>query len=203
MKKVLFAFIAIMLSCMVSARDAVINGILVDGNDTTELIEATVRLVKAQKDSAFVKGTTTDFNGVFNLKGIKPGHYVIKFSYMGYTEASHRVNIGNDGRDVNMGVIKLMPNSIMLKEATVMGVKTPITVKEDTIEFNADTYKTQANAVVEDLLKRLPGVEVGSDGKITANGKEVKKILIDGKEFFADDPTVASKNIPADMVTLH
>ena len=189
-----------MLSCMVSARDAVINGILVDGNDTTELIEATVRLLKAQKDSAFVKGTTTDFNGVFNLKGVKPGHYVIKFSYMGYTETSRRVSIGNDGRDVNMGVIKLMPNSIMLKEATVMGVKTPITVKEDTIEFNADTYKTQANAVVEDLLKRLPGVEVGSDGKITANGKEVKKILIDGKEFFADDPTVASKNIPADMV---
>lgn len=200
MKKVFIAFIAIMLCSMASARDAVINGILVDGNDTTELIEATVRLVKAQKDSAFVKGTTTDFNGVFNLKGVKPGHYVIKFSYMGYTEASRRLSIGNDGRDVNMGVIKLMPNSIMLKEATVMGVKTPITVKEDTIEFNADTYKTQANAVVEDLLKRLPGVEVGSDGKITANGKEVKKILIDGKEFFADDPTVASKNIPADMV---
>jgi hypothetical protein len=200
MKKLLFAILVVTMSCMAIARDAVINGILVDGTDTTELIEATVRLVKAQADSAFVKGTTTDFNGVFNLKGIKPGHYVIKFSYMGYTESSHRVNIGSDGRDVNMGVIQLMPNSIMLKEATVMGVKTPITVKEDTIEFNADTYKTQANAVVEDLLKRLPGVEIGSDGKITANGKEVKKILIDGKEFFADDPTVASKNIPADMI---
>ena len=190
----------VMVAVMTQLHAAVINGILVDATDTTELMEATVRLVKAQKDSAFVKGTTTDLNGVFNLKDIKPGRYVIKFSYMGYNEATHRVTIGNDGRDVNMGVVRLQPSTVMLKEATVIGVKTPITVKEDTIEFNADTYKTQANAVVEDLLKRLPGVEVGSDGKITANGKEVKKILIDGKEFFADDPTVASKNIPADMV---
>lgn len=200
MKKILLALIATALTCIVPLRAAVINGILVDATDTTELMEATVRLVKAQKDSAFVKGTTTDLNGVFNLKGIKPGKYVVKFSYMGYNETSRRVTVGDDGRDVNMGVIKLEPNSVILKEATVIGVKTPITVKEDTIEYNADTYKTQANAVVEDLLKRLPGVEVGTDGKITANGKEVKKILIDGKEFFADDPTVASKNIPADMV---
>lgn len=71
---------------------------------------------------------------------------------------------------------------------------------EDTVEFNADSYKTQPNAVVEDLLKRLPGVEVDSDGKITANGKSVSKILIDGKEFFSDDPKVASKNLPVNMV---
>ena len=179
---------------------ATINGMLVDATDTLGLIEATVKLVTASKDSSFVRGTTTDANGVFNLKGIKAGHYVLKFSYMGYSEASRRVSVGSDGRDVNIGVVTMSPNSIMLKEAVVMGVKTAITVKEDTVEFNADSYKTQANAVVEDLLKRLPGVEVGTDGKITANGKEIKKILIDGKEFFSDDPTVASKNIPADMV---
>ena len=88
----------------------------------------------------------------------------------------------------------------MLGEVSVTGVKTPIKVMEDTIEYNADTYKTQPNAVVEDLLKRLPGVEVDSDGKITANGKEVSKILIDGKEFFSDDPKVASKNLPVNMI---
>ena len=98
MKKILLALIATALTCIVPLRAAVINGILVDATDTTELMEATVRLVKAQKDSAFVKGTTTDLNGVFNLKGIKPGKYVVKFSYMGYNETSRRVTVGDDGR---------------------------------------------------------------------------------------------------------
>lgn len=200
MKKILTVLFAVAMLAPMTSRAAVINGILVDSQDTTTLIEATVKLLKPTKDSTMVKGTTTDMNGVFNLKGVKPGKYLLRFSYLGYNDVIRHVTVDNDGRDVNIGVVKMDPNSIMLKEAVVMGVKTAITVKEDTIEFNADTYKTQANAVVEDLLKRLPGVEVGTDGKITANGKEVKKILIDGKEFFNDDPTVASKNIPANMV---
>ena len=201
MKKFLFPLV-VAVSCLLplATHAAIINGVLVDSQDTTELIEATVRLLMANKDSTMVKGTTTDMNGVFNIKGVKAGKYLLRFSYLGYNDVIKHVTIGEDGRDVNMGVVTMDPNTIMLKEAVVVGVKTAITVKEDTVEFNADSYKTQANAVVEDLLKRLPGVEVGTDGKITANGKEVKKILIDGKEFFSDDPTVASKNIPADMI---
>ncbi len=201
MKKVIISLLMVMTGLLpLAAHDAVINGVLVDSQDTTELIEATVKLLMANKDSTMVKGTTTDLNGVFNMKGVKPGKYLLRFSYLGYNDVIKHVTVGEDGRDVNIGVVTMDPNTIMLKETVVVGVKSPIVVKEDTIEFNADTYKTQANAVVEDLLKRLPGVEVGSDGKITANGKEVKKILIDGKEFFNDDPTVASKNIPADMI---
>ncbi len=183
-----------------SADAAIINGILVDASDTTELMQASVALLQANKDSTYVKGTVTDLNGVFNIEDVEPGHYLLKLSYIGYVTNIKRVSIGEDGRDVNLGVIALQQNGVVLKDVVVMGVKTAVLVKEDTIEYNADTYKTQANAVVEDLLKRMPGVEVGSDGKITANGKEVKKILIDGKEFFSDDPTVASKNIPADMI---
>ena len=200
MKKIVSLLISLFCLATVNTHAAVINGVLVDSQDTTELIEATVRLLMANKDSTLVKGTTTDMNGVFNIKGVKAGKYLLRFSYLGYNDLIKHVTVGEDGRDVNIGVVELDPNTIMLKEAVVVGVKSPIVVKEDTIEFNADTYKTQANAVVEDLLKRLPGVEVGTDGKITANGKEVKKILIDGKEFFSDDPTVASKNIPADMI---
>ena len=187
------------VSCL-SAQATVINGMLLDGSDQTGLVEATVKLLRASRDSSFVAGTTTDASGVFNIEDVEPGHYIIKASYIGYDDVTRRVTVGKDGRDVNLGVITLTPNTIILGETVVVGVKTPITVKEDTVEYNADTYKTQPNAVVEDLLKRLPGIEVGSDGKITANGKDVKKILIDGKEFFADDPTVASKNIPANMV---
>ena len=200
MKKIIISLLMTMSLLPLAAHDAVINGVLVDSQDTTELIEATVRLLMANKDSTMVKGTTTDMNGVFNIKGVKAGKYLLRFTYLGYNDVIKHVTVGDDGRDVNIGVVTMDPNSIMLKETVVMGVKSPIVVKEDTIEFNADTYKTQANAVVEDLLKRLPGVEVGTDGKITANGKEVKKILIDGKEFFSDDPTVASKNIPAEMI---
>jgi len=200
MKKIASLLFVLCLLMPLAAQGAVINGMLVDSQDTTGMIEATVKLLRATRDSTMVKGTTTDVNGVFNITGVQSGKYLLRFSYLGYNDVIKHVTVGEDGRDVNIGVVKMDPNTVMLKETVVVGVKSPITVKEDTIEFNADTYKTQANAVVEDLLKRLPGVEVGSDGKITANGKEVKKILIDGKEFFSDDPTVASKNIPADMI---
>lgn len=189
-----------MLLTAVASAAATINGIVVDVADTTELVGATVKLMRATRDSAFVAGTATDANGVFNLSGVARGRYKIKFSYLGYADVVRYVTVGADGRDVNLGAVGLQSSSVRLKEAVVVGVKTPITVKEDTVEYNADSYKTQSNAVVEDLLKRLPGVEVGSDGKITANGKSVTKVLIDGKEFFSDDPTVASKNIPANMV---
>lgn len=202
MKKIHLSILLLLCALCASQVQAAstINGMLVDARDTTALIAATVKLLKAGRDSTYVDGVVTDAKGIFNLKGVKPGHYIIKCSYLGYDNATRRVTVGTDGRDVNVGLIALDMSGKMLDEVVVQGVKTPITVKEDTIEYNADTYKTQANAVVEDVLKRLPGVEVGSDGKITANGKQVTKILIDGKEFFSDDPTVASKNIPAGMV---
>ncbi len=161
------------------------------------LISASVRLL-ASKDSTVVKGTVTDVSGKFLLPGIKPGRYVVETSYVGFENAYNNLRIAD--KNVALGDITLKESSIMLKETTVVGIRTPITVKEDTVEFNADSYKTRPNAVVEDLLKRLPGVEVGSDGSITANGQSVTKILVDGKEFFADDPTVASRNLPVDMV---
>ncbi|MBQ4138441.1 MAG: carboxypeptidase regulatory-like domain-containing protein, partial [Muribaculaceae bacterium] len=94
--------IALTLATAVVGRSATINGMLVDATDTLGLIEATVKLVTATKDSTFVKGTTTDVNGVFNLRGVKAGHYVLKLSYMGYTEQTRRVSVGADGRDVNI-----------------------------------------------------------------------------------------------------
>ena len=160
------------------------------------MIEATIRLLSA-KDSAFVKGGTTNLNGKFTLQGVKQGSYIVQSSYIGYDNAYANVKVGSGNANVK---IVMKESTIMLKEMVVTGVKTEITVKEDTIEYNAGSYKTQPNAVMEDLLKKLPGVEVDSDGKITAGGKEVKKILIDGEEFFSDDPKVASKNLPVEMI---
>lgn len=161
------------------------------------LMEAGVRLL-AGKDSTYVNGTAADLDGKFTLKNINNGRYILEVTYIGYSKKYQNITVAD--KNVNAGTITLATASHILDEATVTAVKTPIKVMEDTVEFNADSYKTQPNAVVEDLLKRLPGVEVDSEGKITANGKEVTKILVDGKEFFSDDPKVASKNLPVNMV---
>lgn len=137
-------------------------------------------------------------NGVYVFSGVKSGRYIVEASYIGLKNAYTDISVGSS--NVTVPDMKLLESSIELKEVVVKGVKTAVKVMEDTVEFNADSYKTQPNAVVEDLLKRLPGVEVDSEGKITANGKTVSKILVDGKEFFSDDPKVASKNLPVNMV---
>ena len=192
-----FICVAIMaIGCAVTGAAYTISGSVSDDNGEP-LMEAGIRLLAA-KDSAYVKGTAADLNGKFALKDVKNGKYILETSYIGYSKTFKDVTVAD--KDINAGDIKLTEASHLLAETTVTAVKTPIKVMEDTIEFNADSYKTQPNAVVEDLLKRLPGVEVDSDGKITANGKEVTKILVDGKEFFADDPKVASKNLPVNMV---
>lgn len=173
-----------------------IFGRVVD-SEKEPLIQASVRLLAA-KDSAYVKGGATNEQGRFRINNVKSGKYILQATYVGYEPTYKNITVGTD--NLRVGEIVMNESSIMLKETTVIGVKTPIKVMEDTVEYNADTYKTQPNAVVEDLLKRMSGVEVSSDGKITAHGKEVTKILVDGKEFFSDDPTVASKNLPANMI---
>lgn len=182
-----------------SAFADVIKGKVVESDGVTPMSQCTVRLLGA-RDSAFVDGTTTNENGEFRFVGVKNGRYVVHLSYIGYDNNSVRARLTDANPNSDLGTIKMKENTVVLKDLVVQGVKTEIKVKEDTVEYNADSYKTQPNAVVEDLLKRLPGVEVDSDGKITAQGKSVSKILIDGKEFFSDDPKVASKNIPVDMV---
>ena len=161
------------------------------------LPQASVRVLAA-RDSSLVKAVVTGSNGRFTVSGIKKGRYIVEASYVGFEAQTRPVTVGD--KDVRLKPFALSEGAIALKEAVVTGIKTPIKVMEDTVEFNADSYKTQPNAVVEDLVKRLPGAEVDSEGKITINGKEIKKILVDGKDFFSDDPTVASRNLPVNMV---
>ena len=173
--------VIISLFSAVFASAADIKGLLVDNADQTPLISATVQLLSA-RDSSLVKGVVSDINGHFRFTGVARGKYVAKISYVGYETKT--VAFSGDNAAVDLGKIAVKENSIVLRDAEVTAVRAEVKVMEDTVEYNADSYKTQPNAVVEDLLKRLPGVEVGSDGKITAQGKEVTKILVDGKEFF-------------------
>lgn len=162
------------------------------------LTGASVSVLKANADSTYVKGGMADADGKFKFSGISAGKYLVKATYLGFKPKVVPFTVSK--ANVNVGTIGLDEEGKLLAEVVVEGVRTPIRVATDTIEYTADSYTTRPNAVVEDLLKRLPGVEVGEDGSITANGKSVTKILLDGKEFFSDDPKVASKNLPADIV---
>lgn len=195
MKQTIIALIA-WLTTSITALAYNVTGVVLD-EDSQPMIKATVRVL-TPKDSTAVKGALTNEKGEFRITDVKNGSYLLESSYVGYTPIYKSITV--NGKNLAVGTISMAENAEMLRDVTVTGIKTPIKVMEDTVEFNADSYKTQPNAVVEDLLKRLPGVDVGSDGKITANGKEVKKILVDGKEFFTDDPSAASKNIPVDIV---
>lgn len=188
----LVATVILSVNCMAYS----VSGSVVDKGGEP-MIQASIRLLAA-KDSALVKGAVSDVDGKYIIVNITKGSYILEASYVGYNTVYTDVKISD--KNLKLQPITLAESSIMLAEATVVGVRTPIKVMQDTVEFTAEAYKTAPNAVVEDLLKRLPGVEVDSDGKITANGKQVSKVLIDGKEFFSDDPKVASKNLPVNMV---
>ena len=178
--------------------DFSISGVVVD-EFKEPLPKLGVKVLNAQ-DSSLVKGTTSSDKGRFRVASLPKGEYIVSLSYLGYNTLNKNVSLSFGNKHISLGTIEMTPSDIMLSEAVIMGKTPDIIAKEDTLEYNADSYKTQPNAVVEDMIKKMPGIEIDESGKITANGKEVKKILVDGQEFFSDDPKVASKNLPANMV---
>ena len=182
-----------------SQNNLTLSGSLIDKADNEPIISGSLELLNS-KDSSYVAGTISNANGGFTFRNLSPSKYILKATYVGYLPLFKDVSLNANQPTLNLGKLSMETNDILLQEAVVEGKRPEIVVKNDTIEYDAASYKTTENAVVEDLLKKLPGVEVDQDGKITVAGKEVKKFLVDGKEFFSDDPQVASKNLPAEMV---
>ncbi|MCC8145349.1 MAG: outer membrane beta-barrel protein [Bacteroidales bacterium] len=198
----IFGNILIFFLCAVSVfgqGNISLSGTILDKTEEAPIIGGTVELLNP-KDSTVITGAISDVNGIFSMPNLSSGKYILKFSYLGFNELTQNLSLSGNRPAMNVGKVYLEPNTILLSEAVIDGKKPEVIVKNDTIEYDAASYKVTENAVVEDLLKRLPGVEVDTDGKITVNGKEVKKFLIEDKEFFSDDPQVASKNLPAEMV---
>ncbi len=189
------------ISCLAVATliAATVKGRIIDSQGQP-LIGATATLL-ALPDSTIVTGSMTDADGAYEFKNLTPRRYAIKASMTGMDSEIADFTVSDTTKVVELPVLKLYDESTVLKELVVKGVKTAVIAKEDTIEFNADSFHTTENAMVEDLLKKLPGVEVGSDGSITSNGKSVSKILVNGKEYFGDDPTMATKNFSAKAVS--
>ena len=199
--KCLLMLLMILFSPMAFAQQSGVNvtGSVVEQGSDTPIEQATVRLLNV-KDSAMVRGVVSARNGSFTLKNVKKGSYLLHITFIGYDPLYQPLQITGKKNPVNVGKLELSDGAIELGEALVIGKAPEVTVRNDTVEYNADSYKVTEGSVLEDLLKKMPGVEVDSEGKITVNGKEVKKVMVDGKEFFSDDPKVASKNLPAKMI---
>jgi hypothetical protein len=197
-----FNVIIIALFCTLSAysqTNLTLSGILVDKANQEPVLSGSVELQRA-KDSVYVAGTISNAKGEFSFQNLNSGNYILKVSYIGYLTIFKNISLSQTVPNTRLGKISMEADEILLKEAVVEGKRPEITVKSDTTEYDAASYKTTESAVVEDLLKKLPGVEVDKDGNITAQGKSVTKVFVNNKEFFRDDPQIATKNMPANIV---
>ena len=194
-----FIFISCLLlvSYVGFAQNLTIQGSLKDSIANRALNSATVSLVYA-KDSSLVSFSRTNEAGAFNFKNVAPGNYLISVSYVGYVPKWVPVITGTE-KTVEMGLIYMNDVNTM-STVTVTARRPPVVINGDSVEFNSENFKTAPNAVVEDLLKKMPGMEVDKSGGITVNGKKVTKVFVNGKEFFTGDPVMATKNLPADAV---
>ena len=198
MKKLLIALcLALTAVVTASAQGVKISGTLVDRDTKEGVMLATVQMLKS--DSTYVKGVLSDDTGNFTITAPSAGTYILKFTSVGYTPLTKSVKV--DGKsDVALGNITFGADAIMLKGAVVVGQAARVTVSEDTFVYNASAYRTPEGSVIEELVKRLPGAQVSDDGTVTINGKEVKKVLIDGKEFMTGDTKTALKNLPVSII---
>lgn len=195
--KVALAMAAMFMSFSVFAQNSFSVSMKLSDEKTGDPVSfATTSITKKGEESP-IKYVLSDSEGKAVLQKVKKGTYILKAELLGYV--AYEKEIAVEG-NLDLGVVKMKEDVEVLDAANVSAVGNPIIVKKDTVEYNASSFKTSDNDMLEDLLKKLPGVEVNSDGTITANGETISKITIDGKTFFLDDPQLASKNLPAKMV---
>ncbi len=198
-KLLLRLFIAINLLFAIQAKSqtVLIEGTIMDSVIKKTLTSATVSLARA-KDSSLINFTRANEDGYFQIKNVEPGKYLLSVSYVGYQHLWLGIKVGATSK-LSLGNIYLADASSM-STVTVTARRPPVVINGDSIEFNSENFKTVPNAVVEDMLKKMPGIEVDKAGAITVNGKSVTKVYVNGKEFFTGDPKMATKNLPADAV---
>jgi hypothetical protein len=197
MKTYLLILLCILSTKSFAQQSGSINGKIIDGK-TSLPIEYVGIVLSSKVDSTKKVGVVTNKVGEFSFNVVTNGNYKIKISAMGYNPITKNINV--NGKAINLGTLKMEEDAIALKDVAVNGRYATATVKKDTIEFNADAYKTRPNAAVEDLLKKLPGVTIDKDGSILVQGQKVTRLTVDGKDFFGTDPKTATKNLPADAI---
>lgn len=197
MKKTLLLTVLLLATIVVNAQDRFIRGTVVDRDTQEPMMQTTVQLLKT--DSTYVGGAITDEKGLFRITAPAAGKYLLKISNVGYQTTVKRVEISH-AKDLDMGKIVVGADAVMLKGAVVTAQAQKVVLKEDTFVYNSAAFRTPEGSTIEELVKRLPGAEVDDNGTIKINGKEVKKILVDGKEFMVGDTKTALKNLPTSIV---
>ena len=195
--KYLFALVLLTFSTTAFAQSIYSIKLNLTDAKTSEPVAFATASVTVKGEKSPLKYTLSDDKGEVNIPKLKKGTYILKAELMGYKTFIKEVVLEHN---LNLGTVKLEEDAEVLDAARVSDVGNPIVIKKDTVEYNASSFKTSDNDMLEQLLKKLPGIEIGSDGSITANGETIKKITIDGKTFFLDDPQLASKNIPAKLI---
>ncbi len=175
------------------------TGKILNGKDKSPVDYASVA-VKRLSDSVTVGGTTTSQTGTFTINNLAPGKYKLYVVYLGLKTINEEFELTAAAPTKNFGNLTMEDTGVTLKGVTIQGEIPPVVVKKDTLEFDAKTIKVKENAVVEDLLKKVPGVEVSKDGTVTTQGETIKRVKVDGKDFMGSDPLLATRNLPADMV---
>ena len=197
MKRTILTMLLAIFAMASFAQERLISGAIIDRDTKDPVEQVTIQLLKA--DSTYVSGAISNEKGLFHLNAPANGKYLLKISSVGYKTTVKRVQIADD-KNLAMGNVVLGADAIMLKGAVVTAMAQKVNLKEDTFVYNSAAYRTPEGSVVEELVKRLPGAEVSDDGTIKINGKEVKKILVDGKEFMTGDTKTALKNLPTSII---
>ncbi|MBP5339705.1 MAG: TonB-dependent receptor [Prevotella sp.] len=197
MKHLILLAVALIVTAAPIKAQRTVSGRIIDNEQKEAVIQATVALLKTDSISV-VAGSVSNQNGQFQLTAPQDGRYLVRVTYVGYKTLWRSITM--EGKPVQLGTLTIETDAIMLKGTEVVKNVARVYSKGDTVIYNAGAYKTPEGSVVEELVKRLPGAQVGDDGSITINGKQVKKIKVDGKEFMTGDTQTAMKNLPTSIV---
>lgn len=197
MRRLLLLLALLSATTLSALAQRAITGKIVESDSNEPMAMTTIQLLRA--DSTLAVGGLTGDNGSFKLKAPADGTYILKVTSVGFKPYTKAVTV-KGGADVAVGTVALKVDAVMLQGAVATGHAAKVVLKEDTFVYNSAAYRTPEGSVVEELVKKLPGAQVDDDGKVTINGKEVKKILVDGKEFMTGDTKTALKNLPTSII---
>ena len=197
-KRILFSLTLMCFTVQVFSQRITVSGRVLDS--AGEAIDMVTVQILTLPDSTYVNGCVSNSRGYFTLPSVTAGSYAVKFSFVGYGTKVQAVNLTTRRTQVNLGTVRLEEDAVLLKEAVVTAQAAQVEVKEDTLQYNVSAYRVPEGSALEELVKKIPGAEVSEDGTITLNGKDITKILVNGKEFFSGDTQVAMKNLTVDMV---
>lgn len=200
MKKLYLLVVCCILSSIAWAqKNGLVRGTAVDTLLQQPVVSATVTLL-LKKDSSLVAFTMTDSKGRFEMTGLANGDYRLLITHVNYHNTSQPFTLNDAHKQADLGKLVMNDVTRVLGEVVVTAEAPPVTLIDDTVQYNAGSFKTIPNATVEQLLKKMPGLKIEKDGTVKAQGQEVKRVLVDGKEFFGSDPKIATRNLPADAV---